>query len=105
MNNVWAEAYIKGEWKYIKEFCEAPKYARSIDGEYPEVGYVELLYDLGKDIHEDHNLALKEKSKLKEMRTEFENWKNDVVEKDKHFKIPKPDQYTRNVAQNTMGQS
>jgi len=101
MNNVWAEAYINGEWKYIKEFREAPNFAKSIECEYPEVGYVELLYNLKKDTHEDHNLALVEIDKLREMRTEFEGWKNEVVEKDKHFEIPIPDQYMRNVSDTT----
>ena len=65
---------------------------------YPEVGYVELLYNLKEDIREDHDLALIEIDKLREMRTEFGDWKNEVVEKDKHFEIPIPDQYMRNVS-------
>ena len=36
-NNVWADAYIKGEWKYIREFRETPGYARSVDSAGPPI--------------------------------------------------------------------
>jgi arylsulfatase A-like enzyme len=92
-NAVWAEAYIKGDWKYIKEFNETPGYARSIAENDSGVGYVELLYNLKDDISEKYNLAENNPEKLKELREDFERWKSEVVEKDKHYKIPFPDQY------------
>ena len=95
-NAVWAEAYIKGDWKYIKEFSETPGFARSVLENDPVVGYVELLYNLKNDISEENNLALDDPEKLMELRNEFEGWKSEVVEKDKHYKIPFPDQYEDN---------
>jgi arylsulfatase A len=92
-NAVWAEAYIKGDWKYIKEFNETPGFARSIPENDPGIGYVELLYNLKNDISEKNNLARENPEKLNELREEFEQWRSEVVEKDKHYKIPFPDQY------------
>jgi N-acetylgalactosamine-6-sulfatase len=94
-NNVWAEAYIKDEWKYIKEFAEAPAYARSVEGEYPSSGYIELLYNLSEDIHEEHNLASTHLEKLDQLRSELARWKRDVAAGHKHYRIPFPDQYAR----------
>ena len=94
-NNVWAEAYIKGDWKYIREFKEAPSFARSVDDGYPETGYLELLYNLADDVHEDRNLAYDAPEKLAELRAAFEEWKARTVDADNHYKIPFPDQYLR----------
>ena len=94
-NELWAEGYIHGDWKYIKEFKEVPRHARSIKGNYPATGYVELLYNLKTDVHEDDNLAEKNPGKLVEVRAEFERWKSEVVDKDKYYKIPFPDQYSQ----------
>ena len=95
-NSVWAEAYIKGDWKYIKEFNETPGFARSVPENDPRTGYVELLFNLKSDISEESNLALENPEKLEEMRNEFKRWKSEVVEKDKHYAIPYPDQYSDN---------
>ncbi len=94
-NNVWAEAYIKGDWKYIREFKEAPGFARSVEGGYPETGYLELLYNLANDVHEDSNLAHEAPEKLAELRAAFEAWKARTVDPDRHYTIPVPDQYSR----------
>lgn len=93
-NNIFAEAYIKGEWKYIKEFREVPGFAKSIDGKYPDAGYIELLYHLSGDVHEDKNLAQQIPGKLDELRTEFDSWKTNTVDRNKHYTIPFPDQYS-----------
>jgi arylsulfatase A-like enzyme len=94
-NNVWAEAYIKGDWKYIREFKEAPTFAKSVDDGYPDTGYLELLYNLADDVHEDRNLAHDAPEKLSELRTAFEDWKAHTVDADNHYRIPFPDQYSR----------
>ncbi|MBT7841958.1 MAG: sulfatase-like hydrolase/transferase [Lentisphaerae bacterium] len=94
-NNVWAEAYIKGDWKYIREFKEAPPFARSVDGGYPDAGFLELLYNLSDDVHEDRNLAQDAPGKLAELRAAFEDWKTRTVDPDHHYRIPFPDQYSR----------
>jgi arylsulfatase A-like enzyme len=96
-NDVWAEVLIKGEWKYIKEFQETPVYAKSIMGDYPEKGFVELLFHLKSDVSEKENLAEKYPKKLKEMRIEYEKWRDETVNKDKYYQIPKPDQYQKKI--------
>jgi len=55
-----------------------------------------LLFNLKSDISEESNLALENPEKLEEMRNEFKRWKSEVVEKDKHYAIPYPDQYSDN---------
>lgn len=92
-NDVWAEAYINGEWKYIKEFNQTPDYAKSLKGDYPEAGFVELLFNLKTDVSEQQNLAEKYPKKLIEMRKAYEEWRKKTVNKDKHYRIPAPDQY------------
>jgi arylsulfatase A-like enzyme len=95
INDVWAEAYRKGRWKYLKEFKEAPAFARSITSAYPTEGYVEMLFDLGADQGEQTDLARRHPEKLTELRTEFEAWKERVVNKTSRFIVPFPDQYAR----------
>jgi arylsulfatase A-like enzyme len=102
-NNVWAEAYIKGDRKNIREFKETPGFARSVKGDYPETGYLELVYDLANDIHEDQNRAQENPGKLRELRTAFEKWKERTVAPDNHYRIPFPDQYAREQERNTEG--
>jgi len=93
-NNVWAEAYIKGDWKYIREFKETPGFARAAENGHPDTGYLELLFHLKDDIHEDCDLSKKEPGKLCELRNAFEEWKEQTVDPDNHYKIPTADQYS-----------
>lgn len=97
LNNVWAEAYFKGDWKYIREFKETPGYARSIlKGQvYPKTGYIELLFNLKNDIGETTDLSQSHPDELIQMREAFERWKAEVVNRTPVYVIPSPDQYVR----------
>ncbi len=92
-NSIWAEAYIKGDWKYIKEFKETPGYAKAYDGDYPPEGFVELLFNLKQDISEQKNLAMDHPKKLKELRNDYEKWRRKTVNRFNHYRIPYDDQY------------
>jgi len=92
-NNVWAEAYIKGDWKYIKEFNEAPLFAKSVkEKQYPEP-FIELLFNQKEDVSEKHDLAIQNPEKLAELRKEYERWRKKTVDRHKHYKIIIIDQY------------
>lgn len=92
-NKIWTEGYRKGDWKYVREFQEAPPWARFIKDKATDNGYVEALYNLGDDLGEAKNLAPEKLEKLAEMRSAFETWKSRVVNKAPIYKIPFADQY------------
>jgi len=56
------KAYIKGHWKLVMQTS----------------GNEWELYDLGKDKNENNNLAAQYPGKLQEMKTEWENWYNNM---------------------------
>lgn len=91
-NSLYAEGFVNGEWKYIKEFKEAPGFARSVSS-YPATGYVELLFNIKNDISESNNLASSNPTKLTEMRNSYEQWRSNTVDRNKYYKIPYADQY------------
>ncbi len=80
-------------WKYIKEFNQAPGWAKSRIGKYPPVGYIEMLFNLKEDICEQTNLATENLDKLAELRKEYELWRKQAIDRHKHHKITKIDQY------------
>lgn len=92
-NTVWTESIIKGDWKYIKEFQQAPGYGRAQLEPYNKEGYAELLFNLNQDIAEKKNLAVERPAKLLAMRREFEQWRAKIVDRHRHYRIPVADQY------------
>ncbi len=94
-NALWAEGHVNGDWKYIKEFKQAAGYAKTQQGKYNADGYVEVLFNLKDDIAETTDLAAKRPEKLASMRREFEGWRAETVDRDRHYRIPATDQYGR----------
>ena len=92
-NTVWAESLRHGDWKYIKEFQQAPGYGRAQMGTYNKGGYVELLFHLKDDIAEKNNLAETQPEKLAAMRGQHERWRAKIVDRHRHYRIPVADQY------------
>lgn len=92
-NKVWAEGYVKGNWKYIKQFNEAPQWAKVRLGKYPLIGYIEMLFNLDEDIAEQTNLANENLDKLAEMRAEYEQWRKSTILRHRNYKMQEHDQY------------
>jgi arylsulfatase A-like enzyme len=82
---------LKGDWKYIKEFNQAPGWAKSRTGKYLPIGYIEMLFNLKEDVAEQTNLATENLDKLAELRKEYEQWRGETVNRHKHHKITKVD--------------
>lgn len=92
-NKVWAEGYVEGNWKYIKQFNEAPQWAKVRLGKYPPIGYIEMLFNLDEDIAEQTNLATENLDKLAEMRAEYEQWRKSTILRHRNYKMQEHDQY------------
>jgi arylsulfatase A-like enzyme len=66
-------AIRSGDWKLVR-------YDTTADGnDQPEISSLKL-YNLGKDIHEDHDLSQELPEKVQELKTKWERWNQSNVE-------------------------